>query len=47
MIVSGEQERHSAIHIHVFLLPQTPLPSGLPHYIEESSIQDVLVAHPF
>ena len=31
VIVSGEQQRVSALHIHVYILPQTPLPSGLPH----------------
>ena len=30
MIVSGEQWRDSAIHIHVSFLPQTPFPSRLP-----------------
>ena len=38
MIVSGEQQRDSAIHIHVPILPQTPLPSRLPHNIEQSSL---------
>ena len=32
--VSGEQPRGSAIHIDVSVLPQTPLPSKLPHNIE-------------
>ena len=27
VIVSGGQQRDSTIHIHVFILPQTPLPS--------------------
>jgi len=27
VIVSGEQQKDSAIHIHVSILPQTPLPS--------------------
>ena len=31
VIVSGEQRRGSAIHIHVSILPQGPLPSRLPH----------------
>ena len=31
MIVSGGQERDSAIHIAVFILSQTSLPSRLPH----------------
>ena len=38
VIVSGEQQRDSAIHIHVFVLPQTPLPSRLPHNTEQSSL---------
>ena len=37
MIVSGEQHKDSAIHIHVSILPQTPLPPRLPHDIEKSS----------
>ena len=35
--VSGEQ-RDSAIHIHVSVFPQTPLPFRLPHNIEQSSM---------
>ena len=31
VIVSGGQQRDSAIHIHVSTLPQTPFPSRLPH----------------
>ena len=38
MIVLGEQQRDSAIHIHGSLLPQPPFPSRLPHNIEQSSI---------
>ena len=38
MIDSGEQRRDSAIHIHVSILPQTPLPSRLPRDIEQSSL---------
>ena len=34
--VSGGQQRDSAIHIHVSILPQTPLPSRLPHSTEQS-----------
>ena len=30
VIVSSEQQRDSAIHIYVSILPQTPLPSRLP-----------------
>ena len=39
VIVSGEQRRDSAVHVHVFILPQTPLPSRLPHNIEQSSLR--------
>ena len=38
VIVSGEQRRDSTIHIHVSILPQTPLPSRLPHNTEQSSM---------
>ena len=38
VIVSGEQWRDSAIHIHVSIFPQTPLPSRLPRNIEKSSM---------
>ena len=36
--VSGEQQNDSAKHIHVPILPQTPLPSRLPQNIEQSSL---------
>ena len=38
VIVSGEQWRDSAIHIHAFILPQTPLSPRLPYNIEQSSM---------
>ena len=38
VIVSSEQWKDSAMHIHVSILPQTPLPSRLPHNIEQSSV---------
>ena len=38
VIVAGEQWRDSAIHVHVSILFQTPLPSRLPHNIEQSSM---------
>ena len=38
VIVSGEQQRDSAIHIHVPILPQTPLPSRLSRNTEQSSM---------
>ena len=39
MTVSDGQQRDSAIHIHVSILLQTPLPSRLPHNTEQSSFQ--------
>ena len=41
--VSGGQQRDSTIDIHVSILPQTPLPSRLPHNIEQNSLDDVVV----
>ena len=38
VIVSGEEQRDSAIRIHVSILPQTPLLCRLPHDIEQSSL---------
>ena len=38
MIVSDVQQRDSAIHIQISILPQTPFPSTLPCNIEQSSI---------
>ena len=38
VIVSDKQGRDSAVHIHVSILPQTPLPSRLPHDIEQSAL---------
>ena len=38
VIVSDEQRRDSAIHIHVSILPQTPIPSRLPHNIQQSCL---------
>ena len=38
VIVSGEQWRDSDMHIHISILPQTLLPSKLPHSIEQSSM---------
>ena len=38
VIVSGGQQRDSAIYIYVPIHPQTPLPSRLPHNIEQSSL---------
>ena len=49
VVVSGRQQRDSAIHIHVSILPQTPFPSRLPHNIEQSSLcyTEGLVGYPF
>ena len=38
VIVPGEQRSYSAIHMHVSIPRQTPLPSRLPHNIEHSFI---------
>ena len=38
LTTSGVQQRDSAIHIHVSVLPQTPLPCRLPWNIEQSSL---------
>ena len=38
MIVSDGQQRDSAIHTYVSILPQTPLPSRMPYNIEQSSL---------
>ena len=38
VIVSSENWRYPAIHTHVSILSQTPLPYRLPHNIEESSL---------
>ena len=38
VIVSGEQQRDSAMHIHVSILLQPPLPPRLPHNTEQSSL---------
>ena len=36
VIVSGGQQRDSAVYVHESILSQTPLPSRLPHNIEQS-----------
>ena len=38
VIVASGQQRDSAIRMHLSILPQTPLPSGLPHSIKQSSL---------
>ena len=38
MTVSGAQPTDSVTHIHVSILPQTPLLSRLPHHVEQSSL---------
>ena len=35
VIVSSEQQKESAIHIHVSIVPQNLFPSRLPHIIEQ------------
>ena len=45
MIISGRQQRDSAIHIQVSVLPETPLPSRLPHNIEQSSLCYTVAIH--
>ena len=37
-VVSGGQQRDSATHMHVFILPHPPLPSKRPHNLEQSSL---------
>ena len=49
-MVSGGQQKDSAIPIHVSILPQAPFPSRLPHDTERSSteqsaIQQFLFTH--
>ena len=43
VIVSGKQQRDSAINIHGSILPQTPQPSRLPHNTEQNSMCYTLV----
>ena len=38
VIVSGGQQRDSAVHICIHVLPQTPLPSRLPRDTEQSAL---------
>ena len=38
LISSGGQQRESDRRTHVSILPKTPLPSRLPHNIEQSSL---------
>ena len=38
MIVSDGQQKDSATHIHVSILPPTLLPSRLPHNIQRNSL---------
>ena len=48
MIVSGGQQRDSAIYIRVSILPATPLLSRLPHNIEQFPVlysRTLLVIH--
>ena len=46
VVISGEQGKDSAIHIHGYILPQTPLPSRLPHSLEHVLFsRSLLVIH--
>ena len=48
VMVSGGQQRGSVTHIHVSILPQTPLPSRLPHDIKQFPVlssRTLLVIH--
>ena len=45
-MVSGEKRRGSAIHIHVSILPQIPLPPGLLCDIEQLCFFLILILHP-
>ena len=47
VMVSGEQQRDSVIHTHISILPQTPLQSGMPHNIEQSSLCGTVEHHLF
>ena len=38
VILSGGQHRDSVKHIHVSILPQSPLPSRLPQNTEQDSL---------
>ena len=42
VIVSGGQQRDSAMHIHVSILPQTSFPSKLPHTIKQNSPKNIM-----
>ena len=44
MIVSGELQRDSAMHTHVSILPQTPLPSRLPHQFHSVQLSRSVVS---
>ena len=43
VIVSGGQQKDSAVHTDASILPQTPLPSRLSHNIEQSFICYIVV----
>ena len=38
VIVPGRQQRDSSMHMHISILPQSPVPSRLPHNTEKSSL---------
>ena len=49
VIVTGGEQRDSALCVHVSTLPQTHLPSGLPHNVEQvpCAIQQLCTGYPF
>jgi len=49
VIISRGHRRDSAVHIHISILPQTPLPSRLSQNIEQSSLCSTVgpVHYPF
>ena len=46
VMVSGGQQRDVAMHAHVSTLPQSPLPSRLPHNLEQSSLYSTYTVGP-
>ena len=45
VIVSGGQARDSAMHTHMSILHQTPLPSSLTHNMEQDSLSCTVGKH--
>ena len=46
VVISGERQRDSTIHIHVSFLTQIALPSRLPHHIDQSFVSNYLIFFP-